>query len=229
MSRALLHVHALHALRVVAALAAYALATSGGHFIFAALAAVAGYLAGFAWAHDLSHGRLGLAPRLHDGALATAGLLMLLSGHAMRRLHLRHHVRPLAADDVEGAVIEGPLAAAIVALPRLLVAARREAWRGTRTAERAWQVGENAAVLLVVALVPGLAIYAGVAFAMQLGAPLWAGRLSHRRPAFLVRAARCLIFTRSAAVLSLVFHDLHHERPRVPCHQLADLAEKVGA
>jgi fatty acid desaturase len=138
---------------------------------------------------------------------------MLTSGHAMRVAHLRHHAAPLADDDFEGAAVRMPLLRAILLSPYLAFAMRREAWRRAPRRDRHWQAMEQLACVLLALLVGP---YALVALALQLLAPLWAGRVPHTAPRWLVRAARALAFTRSVTILSLAFHDEHHRHPRLP-------------
>jgi hypothetical protein len=64
------------------------------------------------------------------------------------------------------------------------------------------------------------ALYVAVAFALQLTAPLWAGRLPHLPPAWLIRLARRLVWTRSPLALSMAFHEQHHALPRRPTARL---------
>src|SRR5688500_16451369 len=118
-------VHVLaHALRVSsAALALYVLPAAW------LAPGVALFLAAFTLAHDLAHGALGLTRRTNRVLLSLAGALMLTSGHAMRVAHLRHHARPLADDDYEGASARGSLGRALLLAPWFAFAVRREAWR----------------------------------------------------------------------------------------------------
>src|SRR5688572_36543 len=75
--------------------------------LVAAFPAALLYFAAFSFFHDCAHGALSLPPRANDFVLfLTSGPLM-LSAHGQRQLHLRHHARPLAPDDMEG---EGALA-----------------------------------------------------------------------------------------------------------------------
>jgi fatty acid desaturase len=200
-----------HVARLVASAAAYALLPGA----YGALAAVGLFLAAFSFAHDLAHGALGLPPRTNRLLLSLAGATMLTSGHAMRVAHLRHHAAPLADDDFEGAAAHGSLLRAVLRAPSFAFAMRREAWRRAPHHDRRWQLAEHVACALLALLVVGRS-YALVALALQLLAPLWAGRVPHTAPPWLLRTARTLAFTRSATLLSLAFHDEHHRRPRLP-------------
>jgi fatty acid desaturase len=223
-----------HGARVAASAVAYvalsnahgaygAYGTHGAYGAGAALAGVGLFLAAFSFAHDLAHGALGLPARANRWLLSFAGAAMLTSGHAMRVAHLRHHAAPLAADDFEGAAVRVSFLRAVLAAPYLTFAARREAWRRGSRQDRRWQLAEHV-VSLVLALVVVGRTYALVALLLQLFAPVWAGRLPHTAPRWLVRAARALAWTRSVSVLSLAFHDEHHEHPKVPTLALRRLA-----
>lgn len=92
---------------------------------------------------------------------------------------------------------------------------------------RRWQLVEcalNAAALPALLARPDLRVYALIALALQLTAPVWAGLVPHRAPAWLVRGARALAFTRSAIVAALAFHQLHHDAPHVPSARLRLMA-----
>jgi hypothetical protein len=73
---------------------------------------------------------------------------------------------------------------------------------------------------------PG-AIYAATSVALQLTMPLWAGHIPHRAPASIVALARRFAFTRSAVLVSLAYHELHHAIPRVPTAELPSVARSV--
>jgi fatty acid desaturase len=200
-----------HVTRVAASAVAY-VALPGA---YAALAAVGLFLAAFSFAHDLAHGALGLPARANRLWLSLAGAAMLTSGHAMRVAHLRHHAAPLADDDFEGAAVHGSFPRALLHAPRFAFAVRREAWRRASRHDRRWQLGEHLASLALALLVVGRT-YALVALVLQLLAPVWAGRIPHTAPRWLIRTARAFAWTRSVTVLSLAFHDEHHEHPKVP-------------
>ncbi|MCA2977328.1 MAG: fatty acid desaturase [Myxococcaceae bacterium] len=183
------------------------------------------FLAGFALTHDLAHGALGLPPRLNDVALAAAALTNLLPGHAMRRLHARHHARPLADDDVEGEGARRSWWGALCIGPRNALRYRLEGLTGTHGAERAWVIAETALglALAFAALeshAPAALTWLGACLFLQATMALWASHLPHRPPPLLVRLARHLTWTRSAVVASFLHHDAHHRRPWVPCGEL---------
>ena len=216
-----------HLLAHVARVAASAVAYVALPGAYAALAAVGLFLAGFSFAHDLAHGALGLPARTNRLLLALAGATMLTSGHGMRVAHLRLHAAPLADDDFEGAAARGALFRALLLAPYFAFAVRREAWRRASRLDRRWQLGEHVASLVLALLVVGRT-YALVAFALQLLAPVWAGRIPHTAPRWIIRCARAFAWTRSVTVLSLAFHDAHHEHPKVPTLSLASLRSEAG-
>jgi fatty acid desaturase len=213
---------ATHLLKLLLSLAVLVLAT---HPILVAAGAVAFFLAGFAFTHDVSHGALGLPRRLNEWTLALAALTNLVAGHAMRRLHARHHARPLASDDVEGEGATVSFRQALLLGPRNALRYRCEGLAGTRGLERTWILGETAASLVLAAAAllshtPAALIWVGTCIALQATMSLWASHLPHRPPAVLVALARHLEWTHSAVVASFLHHDAHHRRPGVPCGAL---------
>jgi fatty acid desaturase len=195
------------------------------HPLLQAAGAVAFFLAGFAFTHDLAHGALGLPRRLNEWALALAALTNLVPGHAMRRLHARHHARPLAPDDVEGVGATVSFWQALWLGPRNALRYRREGLVGARGLERSWVLGETLASLVLVAAAlvsrePAALTWVATCVALQATMSLWASHLPHRPPAVLVRVAQHLEWTHSAVVASFLHHDAHHRRPQVPCGAL---------
>lgn len=185
------------------------------------------YFALFTFQHDLLHGALGLKRALREPLLAGVGALILSSGHSVRVVHLLHHRRPLAPEDLESAAVRGSVFAALPRLPAWLYAYRAEAWRRASAPERRWIGAEtllNAAALGALGSVPPLALVLVLMLALQLSAPIWAGRIPHRTPEPLMWLARRLAFTRSPTFLSLAFHELHHAHPKVPVAELPALA-----
>ena len=197
-----------------------------GSLPLAIVASVGLYFASFALAHDLVHGAFGLGRASSALLLSAVALGMLVSGHAMRVLHLRHHARPLADDDLEGDGARRSALGALLGGPASLVALRAAALRAVGPRGRRRQLAEHAACLLVLALAIALPsplrVHAAVALALQATAGLWASHVPHRAPAWLTRACARVAFLRSPVLLSLAFHARHHEHPRVPCAALAD-------
>lgn len=226
---------ALHAFRLVASLGVLALARE---WPLQVAASTALFMGAFSLQHDLAHGALGLGRRSNDALLTAAGLVMLSSSRAMRRMHMRHHARPLADDDVEGAGARRSLFGAVVTSPANAIELRVCAYRSAPAAERATQRLESAAACaMAVTMLSGLADFAGsgafrtyalVATLLQLTAGVWASHIPHHAPPWMVSFAARLSFLRSPTLLSLAFHDAHHRAPAVPCHHLATDALTCG-
>jgi fatty acid desaturase len=195
------------------------------HAPLALLGALALQLAVFALTHDLAHGALGLPRRLNELALSLASLPMLVAGHGMRLMHLRHHRRPLAPDDVEGVGATMPLWRAVLAGPMNAAQYRVEAFRVARAGDRVWLTIETLVAVTMTAFALTTRTTVGAAWVvvnvmMQLTASAWASHLPHRPPRMLVTIARWLEWTKSAVVSSFLHHDKHHRSPWIPCGQL---------
>lgn len=187
------------------------------------------FFALFALAHDLAHGALGLPRRWNARWLSIVALSMLMSGRAMRRMHLRHHARPLADDDFEGRGARRSLLGSLFASPFDALVLRLSAFHAAPPRERVVQLLETAGALaFLVAAWSGpvsARAYAAVALTLQATTGLWAAHLPHHAPAFAVTLAERLAFLRSPTLLSLAFHERHHHAPRIPCHRLAAAPE----
>jgi fatty acid desaturase len=189
----------------------------------ATLAAAALHLGAFAFSHDLVHGALRLPRRCTEWLLCFAALPMVVSGHSMRLTHLRHHARPLAADDLEGVGATVSFWRALWLGPSNALALRVEGWRLANALERRWVVGELGLLGLLCGLAfltPAGRVWLLVSAALQLTASVWASHLSHHPPALLRALALRLAWTRSAVLLSLAFHHEHHAQPKLPCAAL---------
>lgn len=220
-----------HLARIAVMFAALVIgATFGPAAIAAASASL--FFAAFAAQHDLAHGALRLPRRIRELALSAVGALLLMSGHATRTLHLRHHSRLFAEDDLEGSSAKLSLLRAIWAAPVLAIRMRLEALSSVHGRERRFVVVEYLLNAMTVLAMPALcgevgAIYAAIAVSLQIAMPVWAGHIPHRAPVWAVAIARRLAFTRSPTMLSLAYHDLHHEHPRVPTAELGVFASAV--
>jgi fatty acid desaturase len=193
----------------------------------APLAAIAASLGVFMLTHELAHGALGLSRRRNDLALAIAGICMATSGHAMRLLHLRHHADPLGDGDLEGRSARLPAWQALAAAPGLCVMLVVAGWRTATARDRRWQRAEYAAIAILGAVVlavgpRALQIYLLTAVVAEALAPFWAGHLPHRTPQLLRALASRLARVGSMAMRTLVVHDEHHRRPKLPTRQLGD-------
>jgi fatty acid desaturase len=218
-----LALHVVHISSCAAALVVIAPRTALGGIA----ASVCLFLAAFSLAHDVSHSALRLPRRANEAALAASALVMLVSGHAMRLMHLRHHGHTLAKDDLEGLGARLPLLDAFAAGPRNMIDLRMAAWRAANRAGRAWQIGETLASIALAAMAMALptrtlALHVGVSIAMQMTMSVWASHVPHNAPVWMTAFAERLAFTRSPVLLSLAYHDLHHRKPGIPCHQLHD-------
>jgi fatty acid desaturase len=192
----------------------------------ALVAALALWFTAFAAAHDLVHDALGLGRRAGATALSLAGALLLTSGHAMRVSHLVHHRRPFADEDYEGAAARVDLARACALSPWWSLATRLHAFMRAGARLRRRQLVEHGVALALIAAawasaLPSLRLYVVVALAAHLSAPLWAGRVPHRAPAWLLRAAAAVGRLGSPTALALAYHEAHHAAPRIPCRRLS--------
>jgi fatty acid desaturase len=183
------------------------------------------YFATFSFFHDCAHGALCLPPRVNDFVLFLTSAPLFLPAHGQRQLHLRHHARPLAPDDMEG---EG----ALVSLPMALLTApvasfrmRVGAYLAANERVRPWIIAETLLnIALLVAAVwsnnAGVMVAAATMFGLQLTMNAWASHVPHRAPQWLLALAARFAWTHSPVVLSLVYHMEHHAHPRVPCMDL---------
>ncbi len=222
----------LHLVRLGATGLAFGWAARVGSTGALVVLSVGWFLEVFALNHDTVHGAFGLPRRWHEAAVALGGLVMLQSGHGARRMHLRHHARPLAADDIEGAAVKGSFVRALAVTPWLALRYRVAAWQGAGRRGQAWQLAEHGLTVALAAGmlasgVHGLRVYVAVTAVLQVAMPLWAGRVPHHAPAWVARAAACLGWTRSPTALSLAYHALHHDHPAVPCQRLGELAARI--
>ena len=195
------------------------------HAVLALIGALALHLAAFAFTHDLVHGALGLPRRLNELAISVTSLPMLVAGHGMRLLHLRHHAHPLEEHDVEGVGATLPMWRALVGGPLNAAQYRIEAFRAASRTDQGWLIGETlaAVALTTLALLSRSVIGAAwvlVNVAMQLTAAVWASHLTHRPPRIFLAIARTLEWTHSAVISSFLHHEKHHRFPAIPCGQL---------
>jgi fatty acid desaturase len=176
----------------------------------------------FSLFHDAAHGSLLLPPRVNDALLALLSAPLFMSTHAQRQLHMRHHARPLAADDVEGAGAKLSFTGALLWSP---VLAGENVAAGVRIVPRKlralvlleWAAVAALAAFAVAHPTSTVALFVLVAATLQLFASLWASHIPHHPPRLVQAVARRLVRFRSPVVLSLLFHNEHHARPRLPC------------
>lgn len=188
--------------------------------------------------HDVVHGALGLGRLATDVSLFLLGAVLLQSGHAYRRTHLRHHRVFPRGEDPEGAPAHGSAWRAILTAPSFLPRLWSWAFRRApaRSAERAWLCAELAWMLGVVAaavwLWPtsrALGIYVALAVAGSWSYPLLTVHLPHRpagpSPWHQTHTLRGRLLPR--LFLELTYHLEHHLYPRVPSHNLAALSRRL--
>jgi fatty acid desaturase len=198
-----------------------------------AVAAVVGlsamvFFTSFAFFHDAAHGALGLPNVGNDVILFATSAPMMMSGHGQRQLHLRHHARPLQADDLEGKGANTSLLVAALEAPLASFQMRAVSFSAVPAKVRPWVVAENVLnVLVTVALAAMVAMGASSAaivvvtwWLLQLTMNAWASHVPHRAPLWLMAVASRFVWTGSPVVLSLVYHLEHHAHPRVPCATL---------
>jgi fatty acid desaturase len=225
---------ALHGVRLAASVGGLCLADARGSAPLVLLSALGLYFEGFSLLHDLAHGALGLRRAANEAALSFAGLLLLTSGHAMRRMHLLHHALHLGPGDLEGEPANVSLVRAIAGAPVHAVRLRVSACRRAGPRGRRLQLAENAGGLILCVLLlgtrsPALVAYALVTLAATLTAGVWASHLPHHTPAWLVTLARALGRTGSPTILALAYHDAHHARPGVPTTRLRAVAAELAS
>ena len=188
----------------------------------AALVAAGVFFASFAFFHDCAHGALGIPKTANDLLLVVTSVPLMMSGHGQRQLHLRHHARPLADDDLEGEGALTSLWRAALTAPLASVHMRVAAFGAVNDRVRPWVAVENVVNMVVAVLVvlwgsEGIQAAFAMAVLLQLTMNAWASHVPHRAPAWLLGIASHFAWTGSPVVLSLVFHMEHHAHPRVPC------------
>lgn len=195
--------------------------------------ALATVLAASVLVHDLIHNALDLPPRLNDFLLGFYALFLIKSGHALRRLHLEHHARCLEDDDREGNVVYIATWKLLVTGPFLALQARFLSWRAEKRQRWAQALESILNVVTTIVLAcawfltkePGPLVYLATVIAITVTVPILGAKIPHvlpeRWPA-LVRALRPWTSRLTPAASSLLFHELHHRRPRIPAAQLPE-------
>lgn len=191
----------------------------------AAVPAALVYFATFSLFHDCAHGALCLPNRVNDVVLFLTSGPLFLSAHGQRQLHLRHHARPLADDDLEGEGALASLPVAVITAPFASFRMRVASFFAANGRVRPWIGLENVLnVALVVWAVRsgnlGVIVAAATMAGLQLTMNAWASHVPHRAPRWLLTLAARFAWTHSPVVLSLVYHLEHHAHPRVPCMDL---------
>jgi beta-carotene hydroxylase len=185
--------------------------------------------------HDLVHRSLGLPKQINDLFLSLIELLAIRSGHAYRLVHLHHHARYPAEDDIEGAAARmsfiRTLFEGIIFQTKLWVWAVRR-----RHQERRWVVIEAMICTLIIAL--SIALYPTTpvpllyVVLMVMGSwiiPLITSYIPHtpdgRNALFQTRMFR----GRVASVITMehLYHLEHHLYPAVPHQNWPELARRL--
>jgi beta-carotene hydroxylase len=185
--------------------------------------------------HDLVHRNLGLPRAMNEALLCGIELIALRSGHAYRAVHLHHHARFPAEDDVEGSAARMPWWRAVLdgitLQPRL--------WRFARTKtprDRGWVLGEGVAVvaLLLAALAavpfsPLPLAYAGLMVAGSWIYPFMTSYVPHDATGASELTQTRLFRGRVLSLLALehLYHLEHHLYPQVPHHNWPELARRL--
>jgi len=190
-----------------------------------AVAAALVFFSTFAFFHDAAHGALGLRPIENDLILCATSVVLMMSGHGQRQLHLRHHARPLEPDDLEGKGALTSLWWAALVAPTSSFHMRAVSLQAVPDKVRPWVVAENlinvaVTVVVIMAGWPPLLLALAVWWVLQLTMNAWASHVPHRAPRWVLGIASRFAWTGSPVVLSLVYHLEHHAHPRVPCANL---------
>jgi fatty acid desaturase len=182
------------------------------------------YLGVFSLMHDAIHETLGLTRAQHRVLLSLSALALGSSGQATRRAHLHHHARPFSITDRESAFGERRLFVALgqgslslFALP--LESCKRRARRGLERAE--WLAVSGLCASLWLSSEVRARVFLGTLFVLRAASPVWAALIPHQPPRWLLAVARALAFSRLPLVTSLLDHEAHHLRPRVPTYSLS--------
>lgn len=208
-----------------------------GYYAAALLCTVAqSFLTYGSISHDLVHRTLRLPRSLNEVLLSAIEMLAFRCGHAYRAVHLNHHARFPAADDVEGAAAHlglwGALLEGVTLQQRLLLYAIRNG------RDRAIVLAEATLVALLFAAcvwafwagVSWLPLaYAGLMIAGSWVFPIVTSYIPHDpRGADEITQTR-LFRGRLAAWLSFehLYHLEHHLYPGVPHHNWPALARRL--
>jgi beta-carotene hydroxylase len=217
--------------RPLAALVGVVTAVTAGHLLWALLPFFLVFTTVISLMHDTVHGSLGFRRRGTDWTLFGAGILLMVSGHAYRATHINHHRVFPGPNDPEGAAARMSIWRALVAGPGHV--ARIWLWAFARTrSERGWLIAE--ALVLPAALTVGLwctpvLLYTALAIAGGWLYPLLTVRLPHAHPGdepvLQARTLRGRIVP--PLLLEQTYHLEHHLYPRVPSHNLPELARRL--
>ena len=193
--------------------------------------AFAAVLAASLLVHDLIHNALRLPRTANSVLLGAYALLLIKSGHALRRLHFEHHRICLEDEDLEGSPIYMPVFKLLVLGPWLAIEARIKSWQAESS--KRWQQGIETLlnVVIVAALIaafwwwghPAPLVYLCSVAIVSVTVPITGAKLPHLLPAEhpWVQWAVRMTTRLTPAASSLLLHELHHRRPRIPAALLA--------
>jgi beta-carotene hydroxylase len=185
--------------------------------------------------HDLVHRNLRLPRWLNEVLLCAIELLTFRSGHAYRTVHLHHHARFPAEDDLEGAASRmrfwRSLVEGFTLQLRLWSFAMKRNGR-----DRAWMIAEATAVIAglavciaIVRITPLPLAYAALMIGGSWIFPLVTAYIPHDphgdselRQTKLFRGRMLSIFA-----LEHLYHLEHHLYPQVPHHNWPALARRL--
>jgi beta-carotene hydroxylase len=213
----------------------FVLAANGWWIVALACPVVLSFLTYGSISHDLVHRNLRLPRWLNEVLLSLIELLAFRSGHAYRAVHLHHHARFPAEDDVEGAAAKMSFMRALVeglALqPRLWVFAMRR-----RGAHRRWAIAEAIAVVVMLGMAIAVweqtkapLVYAALMIAGSWIFPLVTAYIPHdaRGATELTRTKLFRGKVLSWVALEHLYHLEHHLYPAVPHHNWPKLAARL--
>lgn len=213
----------------------FPLAGSGYYLAALACPVALSFLTYGSISHDLVHRTLRLPHWLNELLLAAIELLAFRCGHAYRSVHLHHHARFPARDDLEGAAAHMSFwraaAEGFVLQPRLLLFALRH-----RNTDLRWALTEASLVTLLfgacVAATPWTWLplaYAGLMIAGSWVIPVVTSYIPHDpKGATEIQQTR-LFRGRVASWLAFehLYHLEHHLYPGVPHHNWPALARRL--
>jgi len=223
---------AVETIRPLVLLGAFVIVEGWQGWSWAAPFAVATVLAASVLVHDLIHNALYLPKGLNEWLLGAYAQLLLKSGHALRSLHMQHHARCLQDDDHEGNVVHVATARLLLTGPWLALQARWLSWKTDSTGKTAQAVETALNLMLLAALAAATwrgarapLVYLASVIGVTITVPILGAKIPHRLPERfpgLVRALRPWTTRLTPAASSLLFHELHHRRPRIASALLPD-------
>jgi beta-carotene hydroxylase len=185
--------------------------------------------------HDLVHRTLGLPKWLNEILLTLIELLAFRSGHAYRAVHLHHHARFPAEDDLEGAASRMSLVRALVEgvglQPRLWFFAMRH-----KGAHRPWAIVECVvsatlfgASVAVFPVTKAPLVYAALMIMGSWIFPVITAYIPHdaRGTSELTQTKLFRGKVLSIVALEHLYHLEHHLYPGVPHHNWPELAQRL--